>query len=69
MANAHICPFCETTVKTRDKVISCDLCSKWIHIKCNNLNDLDYECLKKVRMKLGTVKLVFRKFYHFATRR
>ena len=31
---------------TRDKAICCDLCSKWIHIKCNNLNDLDHEYLK-----------------------
>ena len=33
-------------VKTRDKAICCDLCSKLIHIKCKNLNDLDYEYLK-----------------------
>ena len=33
-------------IKPRDKAICCDLCSKWIHIKCNNLNDLDYEYLK-----------------------
>ena len=41
-----ICTFCEKIVKTCDKAICCDLCSKWIHIKCNNLNDLDYEDLK-----------------------
>ena len=34
------------TVKTCDKAIYCDLCSKCIHIKCNNLNDLDYLYLK-----------------------
>ena len=67
MTDTDTCPFCETIVKTHDKAICCDLCSKWIHIKCNNLNDLDYEYLK--RMKLGTVKLAFRKFYHFAIRR
>ena len=39
--------FCEAIVKTRDKAICCDLCSKWIHIKCNNLNDLFYEYLKR----------------------
>ena len=33
-------------MKTRDKAICCDLCSKRIHIICNNLNDLDYEYLK-----------------------
>ena len=46
MTPTDICPFCETIVKTCDKAICCDLCSKWIHIKCNNLNDLDYEYLK-----------------------
>ena len=38
-----ICPFCEKFVKTLDKVICCDLCIKWIHIRCN---DLDHEYLK-----------------------
>ena len=28
------------------KAICCDFCIKWIHIRCNNLNDLDYEYLK-----------------------
>ena len=70
MTNTDICPFCETIVKTCDKAMCCDLCSKLIHIKYNNLNDLDYEYLDyKVRMKSGTVKLVFRKLYHFATRK
>ena len=46
MTNTDICPFCEKIVKNRDKAICCDLCIKWIHIRCNNLNDLDYEYLK-----------------------
>ena len=46
MTNTDICPFCEKIVKTRDKAICCDLCIKWIHIRCNNLNDLDYEYFK-----------------------
>ena len=46
MTNTDICPFCEKIVKISDKPVCCDLCSKWIHIKCNNLNDLDYEYLK-----------------------
>ena len=41
-----VCPFCEITVKARIKAIFCDQCNKWIHIKCNNLNDLEYEDLK-----------------------
>ena len=46
MTNTDICPFCEKIVRNRDKAICCDLCIKWIHIRCNNLNDLDYEYLK-----------------------
>ena len=46
MTNSDICSFCEKIVKTRYKAICCDLPNKWIHIKYNNLNDLDYEYLK-----------------------
>ena len=46
MTNTDICPFCETIAKTRVKGICCGLCRKWIHIKCNNLNNLHYEYLK-----------------------
>ena len=46
MTNIDICPFSEKIVKTRDKAICYDLCSKWIHIKHNNLNDLHNEYLK-----------------------
>ena len=67
MKNTDICPFCEKIIMNRDKAICCDLCIKWIHIRCNNLNDLDY--ILKIMMKLGNVKLLFRKFYHSAIRR
>ena len=30
----------------KDKAVQCDLCEFWIHIKCNNLNYLDYRCLQ-----------------------
>ena len=38
MTNTDICPFCEKIVRNHDKAICCDLCIKWIHIRCNNLN-------------------------------
>ena len=58
MTNTDICPFCETIVKTCDKAMCCDLCSKLIHIKYNNLNDLDYEYLDyKVRMNVALSNL------------
>ena len=45
MTNINTCLFCEIIVKARDKPVCCDLCNKWIHIKCNIFNDLDYENL------------------------
>ena len=33
-------------VKSHHKAICCDFCNKWIHIKCNEPNDSDYEYLK-----------------------
>ena len=47
MNNSNISPFCETVFKTRDKAICCDLYSKWIHMKYNGLNDLDYQSLQR----------------------
>ena len=46
MTNTDIGLFCKTIVNTHDKVICCDVFGKWIHIKCNNPTDLDYEYLK-----------------------
>ena len=37
---------CLKTVKISDMAILCDHCDNWIHIKCNNLDKLDYEMLK-----------------------
>ena len=37
---------CLKTVKRSDMAILCDHCDNWIHIKCNNLDKLDYEMLK-----------------------
>ena len=41
-----ICKVCLKTVKISDMAILCDHCDNWIHIKCNNLDKLDYEMLK-----------------------
>ena len=40
------CKACLKTVKISDIAILCDQCGNWIHIKCNNLDKLDYEMLK-----------------------
>ena len=40
------CKICAKNVHDKDKAFQCDLCEFWIHIKCNNLNYLDYRHLQ-----------------------
>ena len=37
---------CAKKIYDKDKAVQCDLCKLWIHIKCNNLNYLDYRYLQ-----------------------
>ena len=37
---------CTKNVHDKDKAVQCDLCELWIHIKCSNLNHLDYTYLQ-----------------------
>ena len=37
---------CTKNVYDKDKAVQCDLCELWIHIKCSNLNYLDYRYLQ-----------------------
>ena len=41
-----LCKICTKNVQDKDKAVQCDLCEGWIHIKCNNLNYLDYKYLQ-----------------------
>ena len=38
--------FVRKNVHDKDKAVQCDLCELWIHIKCNNLNYLDYRYIQ-----------------------
>ena len=40
------CRICIKNVSDKDKAVQCDLCELWVHIKCNNLNYLDYRYLQ-----------------------
>ena len=40
------CSVCKKSVLNQRKAICCDHRNQWAHIKCNNLNDLDYNLLK-----------------------
>ena len=37
------CSVCNKAVQNRQKSIECDTCNKWVHIKCNKLDDKDYK--------------------------
>ena len=40
------CRICAKSIRDKDKAVQCDLCELWIHIKCKNLNYLDYRYLQ-----------------------
>src|SRR2546425_309357 len=41
------CAECKDEVKSNDKAVDCDICGKWIHIKCGKLSNVLYGELKK----------------------
>ena len=42
----------ENNVTNSDQAIQCDVCASWFHIKCNDLNYIDYKSLQ-ILMILG----------------
>ena len=44
--DCYPCSVCKKSVLNQHKAICCDHCNQWVHIKCNNLNDFDYNLLK-----------------------
>ena len=43
-------------VSDKDKAVQCDLCELWVHIKCNNLNYLDYRYLQNSNESLYCIE-------------
>ena len=39
------CSACHKSIGDKENSIFCDLCKLWVHIKCNNLNYVDYQYL------------------------
>ena len=39
---AHPCGVCSRHVAFNHKAIVCDICQKWVHLKCNKLDNKDY---------------------------
>ena len=46
MTEHYPCRVCTLEVED-DKSVQCDLCDRWIHIKCAEINHQKYEKLKK----------------------
>ena len=44
---ADRCAVCSKPVANNHRAIQCDLCNKWVHIKCKLLNKYDYSYLNK----------------------
>ena len=39
------CSICGKAIGDKEDSIYCDKCNLWVHIKCNNLNYIDYKYL------------------------
>ena len=39
------CSICTKAIGDNDNSLYCDKCKLWVHIKCNNLNFIDYQYL------------------------
>ena len=42
------CKICTKDVASNHRVIQCDICNIWVHIKCNKINSQTYDLLRKV---------------------
>ena len=72
------CAKCNRNVAKRHKAICCDICDKWIHIKCNLLNFNDYKklqndpspfyCIQCTSTIFPYGKLTNNEFYSIATK-
>ena len=40
------CNICNRAVADTHKAVKCDICLKWVHIKCNYISNTEYEWLK-----------------------
>ena len=49
MAEHYPCRVCTLEVEDDGESGQCDLCDKWIHIKCAEINHEKYKKLKKIR--------------------
>ena len=66
--NCNKCNVCDKTVAINHHAIECNICSKWVHVKCNKLDKKDYKtyqddknlqfyCIKCLANSLPLLKL------------
>ena len=58
------CRICVKNVSDKDKAVQCDLCELWVHIKCNNLNYLDYRYLQNSNKSWYCIEYCCNFFFH-----
>ena len=46
-----LCAECNQAVKRTDSVFTCDVCEKWMHCKCVNMDEGDYKRLQALLLK------------------
>ena len=46
MVVKYPCSVCQKCVKTNDRALCCDICEKWVHIKCNEITPAKYKELQ-----------------------
>ena len=51
LMDCYLCAVRKKSVLSQHKAICCDHCNQWVHIKRNNLDDLDYNLLKSKNKK------------------
>ena len=49
--DCYLSSVCKKSALNQHKTICCDHCNQWVHIKCNNLNNLGYNLLKSKNEK------------------
>ena len=40
------CKICHVNINNKDSAAQCNNCQSWVHMKCNNLNHIDYKYLQ-----------------------
>ena len=72
------CLKCNRNVNKNHRAVCCDICNRWVHIKCNFFNPIDYKrlqhdplpffCINCISEMLPFEKVTNNEFYSFITR-